>query len=323
MQTGESIPTLATPCSPRALGFAPRPISKKDRKVEKKAQKHAAKPKVITTEDIARVDQVLHPKDEATAANDACSNLEAATIKLGLSFHKAISNTKAVRYEHITCAKQNHRQPKVTAEDMDRILSELDVAKGAKSENERRLVAAIRKAVEADIVNCETEHYEIRVREASFWRWASAKAYHRLVENGYLWDKRAEVTASAKKKAATVPEDILQLPDLAALDVDDAEETESRFSSRTGSVSSPSESSHSSADSSLAITDGDIWTPVASVRRKGKGRAKSLSNKPGLLLKLSSNRGPAKLEVRPKTRFGEGAYAEALMEQHADSQGNV
>ena len=77
------------------------PVSKKDRKIAKKAAKIAEMPKVVTTADVEIVGSVLHPcatHGDATEEEEK-HLLDDPDIMLNLYYHKGTSNTREVPRE--------------------------------------------------------------------------------------------------------------------------------------------------------------------------------------------------------------------------------
>lgn len=112
-------------------------------------------PKVILTADIDFVDKALHPQDDHDEAEEERCLLDDPNIKLNLYFHKGTSNTKEVRRRHLVCKDRGETLFEVGGEEVDALLLELKVPKITKAStaDEKRLVEAIRKAVEDDLIH--------------------------------------------------------------------------------------------------------------------------------------------------------------------------
>ncbi|KAK4543546.1 hypothetical protein LTR36_005441 [Oleoguttula mirabilis] len=209
----EELKAEHTPQSPKVISHqshdlsSPTPLSKKDRKVAKKAAKIADMPKVITTKDIDFVTETLHPCDYGDGADEATKEerrlLDDPDIQLNLYYHKGTSNTREVRYRHL-----KHKQVDAAVEidieesDLDALMAALKVpAPGSvKTEAERRLIKTLREAVRDDMVKVQKEHEQTGLRKAGFWRWASRKAYDRLMAHGRIWEQKAETGETPKRK---------------------------------------------------------------------------------------------------------------------------
>ncbi|KAK5133708.1 hypothetical protein LTR08_007462 [Meristemomyces frigidus] len=183
----------------------PSPLSKKDRKVAKKAAKIADMPKVITTADIDFVANILHPcaTDSDAAQEEEQRLLEDPDIILNLYYHKGTSNTREIRYRHL-----KHKQADgnieidIEASDLDALMVALKVPDVATvgTEAERRVIRTLREAVRDDMIKMQKEHEQTVMRKAGFWRWASRKAYDRLMANGSIWEQKGESSDVTKRK---------------------------------------------------------------------------------------------------------------------------
>lgn len=293
---------------------SPNRLSKKDRKVAKKAAKIASMPKVITTKDIDFVAATLHPSDHDDDANQVAEEerrlLEDPDIKLNLYYNKGTSNTREVRYRHL-----KHKQADAGVEidieesDLDALMVALKVPvpSSVKTEAERRLLKTLREAVRADMINVQKEHEQTGMRKAGFWRWASRKAYDRLSAHGRIWQEKTEGGDTPNRKDSAV----------SGLENDDegsptTEETIAKGLStpKTGSITIMSSTSTSEPRRKRATGGGtlfgrssvgastthavDEWTTV--------GKAKP-AKKPVGTLKLSTNGGIEHLVSRTQSGF--------------------
>ena len=148
--------------------------------------------------------------------------------------------------------------------------------------------------------------HQINVRKADFWRWASKKAYNRLVANGRLWGVAVEAGATAgtpRKEGSAV----------AGLD-DDAVAEDTGYSIASGlealNMSTTEDpSTRKPKNSSPSTKTPDFAAPrsqkKASIAYYGWMQIGKIANKakPSIKLKMSGNGGLAKLQVTPKDRF--------------------
>ncbi|KAK4574574.1 hypothetical protein LTR86_001415 [Recurvomyces mirabilis] len=283
----------------------PSPMSKKDRKAARKTAKLASMPKVITTADIESVAKVLHPhnadKDEAEEERRL---LEDPDIKLNLYFFKGTSNTREARRRHLKPKVKGEQEFVIEEDELAALLVSLGVPASdqVKPAQARQLVEQIRCAVRDDLVHVAKEHEQTMMRKAGFWRWASRKAYERLIQNGRLWDDNSDLgdIASRKDSVADTLEGLVMKEN----------DSSGQKASQTLQISGPKtpifavrkNSGQDAFSMSPAIDDG--WTQV------GRITAKRKTETPTTSIKLSGNKGLAKLQVKPKGMFGAFSLAD-------------
>ncbi|KAF2771459.1 hypothetical protein EJ03DRAFT_372806 [Teratosphaeria nubilosa] len=207
LQEQQTAPQTPKPLPERrqSTAYTPSPLSKKERKAANKAKKHAAnRPKAITTAQVDFVENALHPpNDDLDEAAREAELLGDPDIKLNMYFHKGTSNSREVRHRHLT--RKNSSQSEDDEIELDTALNALNVPKpeNVKTEAQRKIVVAIRTAVKDDLTTLQRETEEIGMRKAGFWRWASRKAYNRLVAHGRIWaDKTEQMDATRRKDSA-------------------------------------------------------------------------------------------------------------------------
>ena len=187
--------------SAMTLASTPSPMSKKERKVARKAAKLAEMPKVVSTVAVNFVEQTLHPQDGARdEAEEERRLLEDPEIKLNLYFHKGTSNTRETRRRLIVEARDDKHEPTVEEAELDVLMEALDVGTSFTTTEEKRIVAAIRRAVRNDLIEVAREEESTMERKGGFWRWASTKAYKRLVQNGRIWGQKDDVMSAQLKR---------------------------------------------------------------------------------------------------------------------------
>ena len=308
----------STPLTPRHFNtldstLEESSMTKKERKAAKKAKKISEMPKSVDTAAIERVSNVLYPKDgEDEELELEARLLDDADINLNRFFHKGTSNVREVRNGFIV--KKDRRAGKtpafhVDAEQINGLLQLLNVspvAAGATPET-RKTFQLLKEKIEADLLQAQEEMAGTMMRKAGFWRWASKKAYNRLVAHGRIWDHRGCEVNGAKTK-----------------------ESESEADGRTGSSNdvghSADETDITEPDTDLSPNEQDIatsmstltvetlqtpktptapkhdvedgWTSVA-VGKKSKAK----KTVPAINIKLSHNGGLAKMvqSSTPKT----------------------
>ncbi|EMC91771.1 hypothetical protein BAUCODRAFT_134565 [Baudoinia panamericana UAMH 10762] len=302
---GPKSTTLVEVTVPKLLSATPK--RKKDRKAAKKAAKVANRAKFITQADIETVAKVLHPcdldEDEATEERQL---LEDPDIKLNLYFHKGTSNTREVRYRHLRPQTGEVDEHEVSEQDVDDLLAALGapLAKLVRNAEERRLIDAIRKAVQEDMVNVAKESQQTMIRKAGFWRWASRKAYNRLMENGRLWDQSSDSAQELNRKDSAGPnaeEAVIEassatIPSSGKAKDLDLVEPNTPVGKEKQPATPRSQYIKSLGDkTSVGGKVADAWTQVGKVKRMAT---------PTGTLKLSGNGGLAKLQLTPKGAYG-------------------
>ncbi|KAK6438304.1 hypothetical protein LTR95_005495 [Oleoguttula sp. CCFEE 5521] len=320
---------IASPTTSPASPSFPSPgppgsATKKDRKDAKKALKAAARPPPIRAEDIKRIGLILHPVDEEGEDFEQAL-LKDEDINLNKYYHRGTANTSEMRHHFIKQHRAGLAELVVPEAEMKRILSELKVLEKASGKIERGLVEQIQKAIKEDLSHMHSEDQQTMMRKASFWRWASRKAYDRLLEHGMIWDWKIGVGGYASADAVAGAEAIeneepvenvegiglgvdgLDLGDTApGLGADD----DLSDASRTGPASTPKTSRNTSASSEPRgrrlvrdELDGedDGWIPIG--KAKSSRRAKA---PPPVKLKLEANHGLGHLMAKSSPRFALG-----------------
>jgi hypothetical protein len=189
-----------SPLSPRSINaFATAvesAMTKKERKVAKKAKKISEMAKVVSSGDIDFVSKVLHPNEPDVNEIDIERQLvEDPDIQLNRFFHKGTSNTRDVRNQFV---KKHERKAggkeelHVDPEELDGLLQLLNVSPltSKSSAEEKVILTDLREKIEDDLIREQREKELMMQRKRGFWRWASKKAYKRLVQNGRIWSEK-------------------------------------------------------------------------------------------------------------------------------------
>jgi hypothetical protein len=150
---------------------APSGMTKKERKAANKAAKRAAeRPKVITTAQVEFVAQALHPHidDEVNGVAEEARLLEDPYIKLNLYYHRGTSNTREVRYRHLSRKNSDQDDHIINADEMDALVTALKLPKieDVKTEAERKIIVQVRKLVRDDMIVEHHENEETAMRKA-------------------------------------------------------------------------------------------------------------------------------------------------------------
>lgn len=199
------------------------PSTKKERKAAKKAKKLSSMPKSsITSSEIQFVADILDPQTlDAEDADLERQLLEDPDIKLNTAFHPGTSNRREIRNEFVVKDKRATRKDDlhVDPDELVGILQLLNVSPPPTSSVEEKAIhEKLRGCIEHHLINVHNETEALMMRKAGFWRWASKKAYKRLVSNGRI---RSQKSGSSSSGTGTGG------PQSAASSVDVDEETES------------------------------------------------------------------------------------------------
>lgn len=299
-----------TPLSPHACGTpdAEEPVTpktKKERKAAKKARKISIMPKAVSAATVEHVGRVLHPNDhEAEDGELENALLNDADIIENRFFHKGTSNIRNIRNQFVKKDRKGDKIVfRVEAEEMDGLLQLLNVSPvtAATSTEEKKVLDELKTKIEKDLVQVQEENEGFMMRKAGFWRWASKKAYNRLVANGRIWEDKGEDLAVAKSdESAGSTEgdavfsadsgDVTDDTNVTEPDIDGTEEMAESVSTLT--LTTP-KTPKTPKNESAAIEGVGEWTSVS--KPKTKGSAKSKKAAPQMTIKLSTNGGLAKM----------------------------
>jgi hypothetical protein len=169
------------------------PRTKKERKAAKKAEKISKMAKVVSSADIEFVARVLHPEDPIDDLEIEHQLVDDPDVQLNKFFHKGTSNTTEMRRAFVKkCKVGGKEEPHVDPEELDGLLQLLDVspARSKSTAEEKAIIKELREKIEADLLQVQRETEHMMMRKAGFWRWASKKAYKRLVQHGKIWSDR-------------------------------------------------------------------------------------------------------------------------------------
>lgn len=193
-------------------------ISKRERKDAKRLVRAASRAKVITQDEIAYVDSVIHSADGASSnEDDGPRNAEEIEeIEQHIRYHAQVYNTQADRRGLKKLAQLLDVEVDFDAE-MDRILDIFRITELIKRNTRNRglqgkelkifhaIVADFKKAVVEDIVLLKKDVLEIRMRRAGYLRYTNRTAVG-IVEDRYTdkdW-KTGEKLASRSSDSSGV-----------------------------------------------------------------------------------------------------------------------
>jgi hypothetical protein len=318
-------------------------INKKDRKEAKKQAKAAERVLTIKAKDIERIGKILHPEESGDEEFERALLMD-KSIENNMYYHPGTSTSREERQVFISQERRGKAELKITQAEIDRIMSELKVhdTSRMKDKRERALVGRLREKIVEDLKHDHGEARETMMRKAGFWRWASRKAYNRLVANGRIWDhengealapvveheaddvhvKAPAVVETLAVNDTEVTDDGLRVDEEAEVKDDDllsvmsltsdASRSRPTYASRDTSISSASRTTFSSNDDSA----DDSWTTV------GKAKAPKASN--SFNLKLSTHGGLKHLEskITPCTPTPKGSTKFAMLSIADDDKEN-
>jgi hypothetical protein len=285
------------------------PLTKKERKAIKKAKKVSEMVKVVSSADIDFVSKVLHP-DEAEADDIDLERqlVEDPDIHLNRSFHKGTSNTTEMRRQFVQKRKTGGKEEAhVDPDELDGLLQLLNVSPltSKSTVEEKAVVTDLRKKIEDDLVREQHEKDLMMMRKAGFWRWASKKAYKRLVQHGKIWSEKDSDNQSSRN------DDITTASSSSAVGGAEEESTESDSENMM-----PSEDSVPKAMSTFKL---DTPPPKSRIPRKINeptdgwttvGKPGKVKTPPGNF-KLVHNTGLTKIALSPSPRT-HGFYSGVL-----------
>ncbi|SMQ54372.1 unnamed protein product [Zymoseptoria tritici ST99CH_3D7] len=289
--------------------------TKRERKKAKKATKALTRDKVVTSADILRVAEALHPQAQ-TVKNELGEQTfdeltEDLEIRKNLKFNKSTCNTKSARRDFKK--EEMSIDPETTASETERLLDVFQV-NGKAMGKEGELVSELIEAIRKDLTHHHDELQNTARNKASFWRWANKSAYRDLVENGQEWDSKEP----AKKGEASVEDERRDSAVTAEADTEDEGDVP-----RSGSINS---SEADSAGTGLTVpsskaaapkkpktlTLGTPSTPAKEEVDPGWTHVgKKVLAPPIGKLKLASNGGLHHLDHKPKGKFGALAWSGA------------
>lgn len=149
--------------------------------------------KVVSSADIEHVCKVLHPEDSVEDTELERQLVDDPDIHLNRFFHKGTSNTTEMRRQFVKKRKDGGREEfHVDSKELNGLMQLLDVSPltTQSTAEERAIVTDLRRNVEEDLIREHHEKELMMVRKAGFWRWASKKAYKRLVQHGKIWSEK-------------------------------------------------------------------------------------------------------------------------------------
>ncbi|KAI7084953.1 hypothetical protein KC356_g6292 [Hortaea werneckii] len=288
----------------------PSPLSKKKRKAAKKAAKVASMAKVVTAAEISFVAESLHPTCSANDdAEDEYSLVEDFDIKFNLYYHKGTTNTREARDRHLDNKQRKKSELNIEESEIDTLIAALKILTSSiDSKDQQNLVREIRDAVRDDLIRVAKEDEQTAIRKAGFWRWASKKTYDLHVANGKARAQKGDAEMPKRKDSAdpvAEPEDVQEVEGNAPRRMQSTESA----AETTDAIRAPitpttglrdrvvlASGSTGSKPQSEEIPDSNEaeWTTVG----KSKLSAKSDKMLPPTTLKLTSNGGLKKLQVK-------------------------
>lgn len=175
------------------------PDARKAAKAERKAARNQVLFDVVTQEELAMVEQALHPQAEnqASAISKGQGLADNRTIDENIAFNANTVKWGKLRQEIRAkkVAKNRSGKPKPNTPEQDnKILSPIFAQLGigtniSKANRERKtLDSKLRAAILGDLLAFENDQVETMQRMAGYWRYASKRTYNTMVKNNELWD---------------------------------------------------------------------------------------------------------------------------------------
>lgn len=179
---------------------------KKAQKAERRIARNQCRFKVMTIDDVKRVNDALHPLLDKNLLDDATeephNNLSLpnnATINANIAFNTRtfrysslrphIYNKKIFKANGTPDAKSStltpHDSPIVTT-----ILLRLGISSPPHHSHKERkpLVTRLRHLIAADLACVDNEERETMMRMAGYWRYVNRRTYNAMVRHNQLWD---------------------------------------------------------------------------------------------------------------------------------------
>lgn len=224
-------PSLCTPTSKEAKR------GQKLKKAERKMAKSQSRVKVISTEDIRRTADAIHPttaggkldtQSHSRQNNDGPLNSKlvadnVAYVSATSEYYKSRirkdygANKKAVRCktappQTAPAAPTTRPGPDETASILSRLNIKVIVLAAASKER-KSLVAKLQDAIHADLTVTDNEDRDTMMRQAGYFRYVNRRTYNAMVRNNQIWDwvsgrKLEEVDEEEEDDGAVVDDDV-------------------------------------------------------------------------------------------------------------------
>lgn len=292
-----------TPGSPgsgfaiQGLEMRDTPKTKKERKAAKKAKKLAEMPKTVNGATVEHVAKVLHPNVyDAKEGELELQLLSDVEINDNRFFHKGTSNLRELRNEFVRKDRKGDQVIfRVEADQMEGILQLLNVSPITANTlpEEKKILEELTVKVEKDLVQAREANEGFMMRKAGFWRWASKKAYNRLVANGRIWEEKGEGSLAKSNESDETSEGDAIFSANSADASDDTNLTEPD-SDVAESAAKLAVSTSKTPKSVMAAEEADGgWTSVSKPKAKESERTEKTT--PQMTIKMSGNGGLGKM----------------------------
>lgn len=184
--------------------------SKKAQKAERRIARNQSRFKVLTIDDVKRVDEALHPLLDRTLLGDGANETQYnlglpnnATIDANITFstrtfrysslRPQIHDKKILKANGIPNSTPDSKSPTPTPQNcpsITTILLRLGISSPPlRPQKERKaLITRLRNLIAADLECVDNEERETMMRMAGYWRYVNRKTYNAMVRNNQLWD---------------------------------------------------------------------------------------------------------------------------------------
>lgn len=163
--------------------------------------------KVVSSADVDFVATVLHPEEPEWDDIEIERQLvDDPDVQLNRFFHKGTSNTTEMRRAFVKTRKTAGKEvAHVDPEELNGLLQLLNVSPitTKSTMEERKLVQDLLKKIEEDLIKEQREKELMMIRKGGFWRWASKKAYRRLLQHGRIWSEKDNSENQSSKNDGT------------------------------------------------------------------------------------------------------------------------
>lgn len=184
--------------------------SKKTQKAERRIARNQCRFKVMTIDDVKRVNEALHPLLDRNLLDDGTdeprNNLglpNNATINANIAFSTRtfrysslrlqVHNKKILKANGTPNSTPDTKSPTPASQNspfITTILLRLGISSPPLHPHKERkpLVTRLRHLIAADLECVDNEERETMMRMAGYWRYANRRTYNAMVRNNQLWD---------------------------------------------------------------------------------------------------------------------------------------
>ncbi|KAI9879047.1 MAG: hypothetical protein M1830_009743 [Pleopsidium flavum] len=176
--------------------------NKKLKKAEKKTMKSKSRVKIISTEDVKRIAEAMHPITGGTLGTKSHSRQNSGDLldnniimdNIGFVSHTFDYYKSRARTDYgakkAAKAKGGHQTPQLTMDETVDILGRLNIQTTVISTSKERkgLLTKLWEAIQTDLTIIENEDRDTMMRKAGYFRYVSRRTYNAMARNNLIWD---------------------------------------------------------------------------------------------------------------------------------------